>query len=137
MLRIIFILFLLVPLLELYLLIKVGSDIGGLATIALCLLTAAIGGLLVRLQGLQTLFDAQRQMAQGRLPAEAGVHGVMIAAAGVLLFLPGFATDTIGFLLLIPLVRNLLIRRIAGRYKAPDEGIIDAEIVEVDPHHLP
>jgi len=140
MLRIIFFLFLVVPLAELYVLIEVGAGIGGVATIALCLLTAAIGGLLVRFQGMQTLIRAQRQMAQGQLPAESGMHGILIAAAGILLFLPGFVTDTIGFLLLFPPIRHLLIRWFLGRRKSPataDDGIIDAEIIDVDPHHLP
>ncbi|MDQ6950500.1 MAG: FxsA family protein [Mariprofundales bacterium] len=143
MLRIIFFLFLIVPLIELYVLIRVGAGIGGLATIALCLLTAAIGGLLVRFQGMQILFNAQRQIAQGALPAEQGMHGIMIAAAGVLLFLPGFVTDSLGFLLLIPPIRQLVIRRLLGHQlagrnrRSPESGVIDAEIIEIDPHHLP
>lgn len=141
MLKVAFLLFVGVPLVELYLLIEVGSDLGGLTTIALCLLTAAIGGLLVRWQGLQTLFNAQRQLASGQIPADAGVHGIMIAAAGILLFLPGFVTDGIGFLLLIPTVRRLLITMLVGearrRRPAADDGIIDVEIVDSDHRHLP
>jgi len=139
--KIIFLLFLGIPLIELYVLIEVGSGIGGLSTIALCLLTAAIGGLLVRFQGLQTLFKAQKQLASGQLPADAGIHGIIIAAAGVLLFLPGFVTDTLGFLLLIPMIRGLIIDSFFGtmrsRTDTTDSGIIDAEIVDRDPHHLP
>ena len=65
MLRLLFLLFITIPLLELWLLIEVGSGIGGLSTIALCLLTAALGGFLIRYQGLSTLVDAQKRMAQG------------------------------------------------------------------------
>ncbi len=140
MLRRVFILFLVVPLLELYVLIEVGAGIGGLTTIALCLLTAAIGGILVRLQGLQTLFVAQRQLACGQLPAEAGLHGILIAAAGVLLLLPGFVTDAVGFILLIPAMRRLVIHIMFGSMayrKTEDDGIVDAEIIEIDPRKLP
>ncbi len=112
MLRILFILFITVPLLELWLLIEVGSGIGGLSTIALCLLTAAIGGLLIRWQGMSTLLDAQKRMMHGEAPVDHGLHGVMIALAGLLLFTPGFITDSIGFLLLFPPFRRLLISRL-------------------------
>ena len=135
MLRILFLLFITLPLLELYVLIKVGSGIGGLATISLCLLTAAIGGLLIRWQGMSTLFDAQRRMARGEIPAEHGFHGLMIALAGVLLFTPGFITDTIGFLLLVPPFRTWLIHRALPTRPGGGKGrsdIIDVEIVQDD-----
>ncbi|RME35475.1 MAG: FxsA family protein [Gammaproteobacteria bacterium] len=143
MLKLIFFLFLVLPLVELYLLIEIGAGIGGLTTIALCLLTAAIGGLLVRFQGLQTLFLAQRQLASGQIPAEAGLHGMLIASAGVLLFLPGFVTDTIGFLLLIPALRRLVIDllfsgpRPPGGGRSGDDGIVDAEIIEIETRRIP
>ncbi|MDQ6965117.1 MAG: FxsA family protein [Mariprofundales bacterium] len=140
-LRVALLLFVGVPLIELYLLIEVGSGIGGLSTIALCLFTAALGGLLVRFQGLQTVFSARKQLASGYLPAAEGVHGMMIAVAGILLFLPGFVTDTIGFMLLIPGVRRLLMSMLFGsaarQHSARDNGVIDAEIVDKPPHHLP
>lgn len=135
MLRILFLLFITLPLLELYVLIKVGSGIGGLPTIALCLLTAAIGGLLIRWQGMSTLFDAQRRLARGEIPAEHGFHGLLIALAGILLFTPGFITDTIGFLLLIPPFRQWLISRFLGSAPGSHPGrtdIIDVEIVRDD-----
>jgi len=137
MLRILFALFILLPLLELYVLIKVGSGIGGLPTIALCLLTAAVGGLLIRWQGMNTLIDAQKRLAHGEIPAEHGFHGVLIALAGVLLFTPGFITDTVGFLLLVPPVRTLIIRRllpISPTGRGPRSDIIDVEIIHDDKH---
>jgi len=134
MLRIFFILFITLPLAELYVLIRVGSDIGGLATIALCLFTAAFGGLLIRWQGLSTLFDAQKRMAHGELPAEHGIHGLLLALAGLLLFTPGLITDSLGFLLLIPALRTLLIRRwLPIRPAGPT--IIEAEIIETPQNH--
>jgi len=142
MLRIIFLLFITIPLLELWLLIKVGSDIGGLSTIALCLFTAALGGFLIRWQGMSTLIDAQKRMAQGEAPIENGMHGLMIAFAGILLFTPGFITDSAGFLLLFPPFRRLIISRLLpfqqinkphNRNQSPS-GVIDVEVITHDKH---
>jgi len=106
MLRLFVILFISLPLLELYVLIEVGKGIGGLSTIALCLLTAFAGGALIRWQGLMTLFDARRRLAEGELPAKHGIHGMLLALAGLLLFTPGFITDSAGFLMLVPALRR-------------------------------
>lgn len=134
MLKFLFFLFIALPLLELYVLIEVGSGIGGLSTIALCLLTAALGGLIIRLQGLITLIDARKRFSHGELPAEHGVHGLILAVSGLLLFTPGFITDSLGFLLLIPAIRRLIIRRIftyspVDSHPQHGETIIEAEII--------
>jgi len=142
MLRIIFLLFITIPLLELWLLIEVGSGIGGLSTIALCLFTAALGGLLIRWQGMSTLFDAQKRMAHGEAPVEHGMHGLMIAFAGVLLFTPGFITDSIGFLLLFPPFRRLVINKLLPiqqinqphQHQNSQSEIIDVEVITHDKH---
>jgi len=142
MLRMIFLLFITVPLLELWLLIRVGSGIGGLPTIALCLFTAALGGLLIRWQGMSTLLDAQKRMMHGEAPVEHGIHGLMIAFAGVLLFTPGFITDTVGFLLLFPPFRRLIIRKLLPfqQINTPHHGsrrqpeVIDVEVITHDHH---
>jgi UPF0716 protein FxsA len=134
MLRIIFLLFITIPLLELWILIEVGSGIGGISTIALCLFTAALGGFLIRWQGMSTLLDAQKRMAHGEIPADHGFHGLIIAFSGIMLFTPGFITDSIGFLLLVPPIRQLLINRfipIPGQQKS---DIINAEIIHDDKH---
>ena len=149
MLRIIFLLFITVPLMELWLLIEVGSGIGGLSTIALCLFTAALGGLLIRWQGMTTLLDAQKRMLQGEAPIDHGIHGLMIAFSGVLLFTPGFITDSIGFLLLFPPFRRLLIRKLIPiqQINQPHHGgqqhgsrhpaeVIDVEVITHDKHHF-
>ncbi len=140
MLKLLFALFIGLPLIELYVLIEVGARIGGFWTILLCLATAALGGLLIRIQGVLTLLDARARLARGEIPAEHGLHGAMLALAGFLLFTPGFITDAIGFLLLVPAVRRWLIRWLmpppgggwtngsGGRYDDP--MIIDAEIIE-------
>jgi UPF0716 protein FxsA len=141
MLKYLFALFILLPLAELYLLIEVGSGIGGFSTIALCLLTAAIGGMLVRLQGLQTLAQAKQMMDAGQPPAEQMIHGIMIASSGIMLFLPGFITDVIGFILLIPFVRNLIGHWLVGSVIIKQQGnkevVIEAEVIHPDKRNLP
>ncbi len=94
------------PLLELYVLIEVGSQIGTSWTILLSILTAALGGWLVRTQGFSVAFRAQQQMQQGTLPALELMEGTALLVVGFALLLPGFITDTIGFLLLIPTIRR-------------------------------
>lgn len=110
-----FLLFVGVPLIELYILIQVGQVVGALATIALCILTAALGAGLIRLQGLQTLMRARQNLDQGMAPAMEMLEGVALAAAGALLLTPGFATDVLGFALLVPPLRRLAIRSALGR----------------------
>lgn len=97
------------PLVELYVLIEVGSRIGALPTIALSIFTAVLGGLLVRLQGFSVLFRVQEAMARGELPALELMEGAMLLLVGLALLLPGFITDAAGFLLLIPPVRRAVI----------------------------
>ncbi len=133
MLKVLFLLFIIVPLLELYVLIEVGAGLGGFFTIALCLLTAALGGIIIRWQGLQTLFSAQRQLAQNQPPAEEMLHALLLGIAGICLFLPGFITDTVGFLLLIPALRSIMIHRIYIRTNT-QSTIIDVEIIDQNPH---
>ena len=97
------------PLIELYVLIEVGSEIGAVPTIALSVFTAILGGALVRMQGFAVLFRAQAQMANNELPALEMMEGVMLLLVGLALLLPGFITDAIGFLLLIPPLRRGLV----------------------------
>jgi len=112
MFRSLFILFLLVPLIEIYFLIKVGSIIGAGWTVFAVVGTAVLGAGLLRIQGLSTLQRAQLSMAKGEIPAVAMLEGVALAISGVLLLTPGFFTDTLGFILLIPVLRQSLIKRI-------------------------
>jgi UPF0716 protein FxsA len=99
------------PLIELYFLIQVGSVIGALPTIALSILTAVIGGALVRMQGLAVLMRVRAMLDQGEMPALELLDGAVLLVCGFALLLPGFVTDSVGFLLLIPPVRHALIRR--------------------------
>ncbi len=103
-----FILFLVIPILEIAAFIQIGSLIGLWPTLAGILLTAIAGAWLVRMQGLQTLNEAQQAGARGELPVGPLFHGVFILIAGLLLLTPGFVTDTLGFALLVPPLRRLI-----------------------------
>lgn len=108
MLGYLIILFTILPAIELYLLIKIGSSIGASSTIMIIILTGAIGAYLARLQGFYILRNIQQSLNQGKMPSEELLDGAMVLAGGVLLLTPGFITDTLGFLLLIPLTRDLI-----------------------------
>ncbi|GAB6034850.1 FxsA family protein [Galenea microaerophila] len=112
MFRILFLLLLLVPAIELYFLIKVGGMIGALPTILLTIFTAVVGATLMRSQGLMTLQRAQQAMMMGQLPQTAVIEGGLIFLGGLLLLIPGLITDFIGFLLLIPPLRQAIAARV-------------------------
>ncbi len=101
--------FIIVPILEMWLLISVGRQIGALPTIGLVLLTAVVGLALLRRQGLSTVLRAQQKMQAGELPAREMVEGIFLAVGGALLLTPGFFTDALGFACLIPGLRQLLL----------------------------
>lgn len=109
LLPLLFAVFLSVPLIEVWLLVKVGSLIGAGWTIFLVVLTAFIGAALVRAQGLSTLARSQELLHQGELPAVELLEGAALLIAGALLLTPGFLTDTVGFLLLLPPLRRRII----------------------------
>lgn len=115
MLRILFALFLLIPLFEIYLLIKVGGIIGAIPTVFLVVFTAVLGALLLRHQGLYTYARVQRAMSRGELPTVAMLEGVILLISGALLLTPGFFTDTLGFLGLIPPLRQWFILKVLER----------------------
>lgn len=123
-------LFVLIPLIEMWILIEVGAEIGALPTIALVVLTATLGLSLLKQQGVSTLMSARRKMDSGAIPASELVNGVMIAVGGALLLTPGFVTDTVGFLLLIPQTRRWLLFRLIDRYR--DKIVIEGEYQRVD-----
>ncbi len=109
--------FIIVPLAELAVLIKVGSYIGILWTFALILLTATIGVSILRVQGLSTLMRASQKMQEGRLPAKELAEGFLLALAGALLLTPGLITDACGFMLLVPSIRGRLAGSVLKRFK--------------------
>ena len=107
--------FLVVPIIEIYLLIQVGQVIGAGWTVLLVVLTAVIGVWLLRIQGLSTLTRAQQRLQENELPAREMLEGVALVIAGAFLLTPGFATDTLGFLLLFPPTRLWLVSIAASR----------------------
>ena len=107
--RYFFLLFITIPILEMWVLIEVGARIGALSTVALVFLTAALGLALLRQQGTDTLFKLNQKVAQGQLPASEILSGVMLAVGGALLLTPGFITDAIGFACLLPITRKPLV----------------------------
>ena len=145
-----FLIFLIVPFIEISLFIKVGSEIGIWNTILLCIVNAVIGAILVRIQGVNTLLALQAQMRKGEMPLQQIFDGLCITVAGALLVVPGFFTDVIGFSLLVPWVRKMLRgfmissmglsevsnRMAAGRTK-DGEDVIDGEFTRVDQDRLP
>jgi UPF0716 protein FxsA len=106
---VLFLLLLLVPLVEIYFLIKVGQVIGAIPTIALVVFTALLGSLLLRIQGWTTLQRTRLALAQGQVPALEMMEGVLLVLAGILLLMPGFFTDFVGFVLLVPPLRRALL----------------------------
>ncbi|HAT2715892.1 TPA: FxsA family protein [Aeromonas hydrophila] len=100
--------------LELTVMIEVGSVIGALPTVGLLILTAVLGSSLVRSEGIKTLFNAQQKMQQGEMPGREVMGGMMLALAGLLLIIPGFVTDFFGILLLQPWLRNKLADKLIG-----------------------
>ena len=104
-----FILFTLVPLLELYLLIKVGSHLGAEATILLIVLTGGVGALMARMQGFQVIVQIRERLREGVLPADELLAGGLIVVGGLLLVTPGLLTDVVGLALLLPFVRSRVV----------------------------
>lgn len=103
-----FLLFLIIPVIEIYLLIKVGSLIGGLATVAILLSISLAGAYLVRHQGFKIITEIREELSRGRLPAAQMLDGALIFVGGVLLMTPGFFTDFVGIFFLIPVTRRLI-----------------------------
>tara|TARA_B100001063_G_scaffold242892_1_gene272452 strand:+ start:1202 stop:1609 length:408 start_codon:yes stop_codon:yes gene_type:complete len=126
-----FLLFIGLPVLEIYLMIKMGTKIGALNTIALIFLTAIIGVYFAKLQGIQTLKSGMINLYQNKIPVYEMLSGASIAMAAFLLIVPGFFTDFIGFLLLIPFTRKIIfsiaLKKKTNNYK---KNTIDAEIIE-------
>jgi len=107
----------LVPILEIYLFIKIGSQIGAFNTISLIFITAIIGVIYARYEGLNTLRSGFSQLIKNEIPAYEMISGALLAFAALLLIVPGFATDFIGFLLIFPLTRKLIFNNFSKKFK--------------------
>lgn len=115
MFNLLILLFIFIPLIEIYLLIQIGAEIGALPTIALILFTAGLGVILLRIQGFVTLTKIKLNLDQGQLPAVTMLEGLMLLIAGVLLLTPGFFTDAIGFICLVPSIRSKIVHSVLKR----------------------
>ena len=125
----------LVPIVEIYLFIKIGAQIGAFNTISLIFITAIVGLIYARYEGLNTLKSGFTQMIKNELPAYEIISGTVIAFAALLLILPGFATDLIGFLLIFPLTRKLILNRFSKKIKSEkykQKNYIDGEFEDIE-----
>lgn len=124
-------LFTVVPLLELFILVKLGNLVGVAPTIALVIVTGVLGAWLARVQGLGVVRRLRSELAEGRLPAEAVIDGLLILVAGAVLLTPGLITDTVGFVLLVPPGRAAIRKIVAGAFarkvNRQDPTVIDVE----------
>ena len=124
----------LIPIIEIYLFIKIGTQIGAFNTISLIFITAIIGVIYARYEGLNTLRSGFSQLIKNELPAYEIISGATIALAALLLIIPGFATDIIGFLLLFPLTRKIIIKKFSFNKeykKKTDTDYIDGEYEDI------
>ncbi len=125
----------LVPIIEIYLFIKIGSQIGAFNTISLIFITAIIGIIYARYEGLNTLRSGLTQMIRNELPAYEIISGAAIAFAALLLIIPGFATYFLGFLIIFPLTRKIIFYKLSGKFKNRPEkkkDFIEGEFEDID-----
>tara|TARA_B100001027_G_scaffold51462_1_gene34231 strand:- start:1973 stop:2398 length:426 start_codon:yes stop_codon:yes gene_type:complete len=124
----------LTPIIEIYLFIKIGAQIGAFNTISLIFITAIIGIIYARYEGLNTLRSGFTQLLKNEIPAYEIISGAAIAFAAFLLILPGFATDVLGFLIILPLTRKLIFRKLSKNFKKEKyekKTYIDGEYEEI------
>ena len=133
-----FLIFIGLPALEIFLMIKIGGQIGAINTIALIFLTAIIGIFFARIQGLLTLKSGLKNLYQNKIPIYELLSGASIAFAALLLIVPGFLTDLIGFLILIPFSRNIILKTLFKNKTKVEETnkTIDGEIVNKEKDEL-
>ena len=120
------------PLIEIYLLIKIGSQIGAFNTISLILFTAFVGVIYARYEGFNTLKSAIGQLVKNEMPVYEIISGAALAFAAFLLILPGFVTDVIGLLIIFPLTRKLLFKSVTKNYPKKRKNFIEGEYEDID-----
>ena len=131
----IFLTIILIPVIEIYLLIKIGSEIGALSTILLIFTTAIVGVYYAKYEGLNTLKSGFAQLRKNETPAYEVISGAAIAFAALLLIIPGFATDVIGFLLIFPLSRKFIFNKLLNKFpqkKQERNNFIDGEFEDIE-----
>ena len=125
----------LIPVIEIYLFIKIGSQIGALTTITLIFVTAILGIIYARYEGLNTLKSAFVQLVKNEIPVYEIISGAAITFAALLLIIPGFATDIIGFLLIFPFSRKFILKMLSSKFqmkKKTNEKFVDGEYEEIE-----
>ena len=128
----------LIPIIEIYLFIKIGSQIGAFKTIFLIFLTAVVGVYYAKHEGLNTIKSGLTNIVKNQLPAYELISGAAIAFAAILLIIPGFATDILGFLLIFPPTRKILLTRISKNYeskKTEKKNFIEGEFEDIEDDH--
>ena len=125
----------LIPIIEIYLLIKIGTQIGAISTILLIFTTAIIGVYYAKYEGLNTLKSGFIQLSKNEMPAYEVLSGAVIAFAALLLIIPGFLTDVVGFLLIFPVTRKLIFEKLANKYKKDQKihnDYIEGDFEDID-----
>ena len=121
-----------IPIIEIYLFIKIGSQIGAISTISLILCTAILGVIYARYEGFNTLRSAVNQLLKNEIPFYEIISGAALAMAALLLILPGFLTDCIGLLIIFPPTRKLFFKKITSNYSQKKKNFIDGEYEDID-----
>ena len=128
----------LIPIIEIYLFIKIGSQIGAFKTIFLIFFTAVVGVYYAKHEGLNTIKSGLTNIVRNQIPAYELISGAAIAFAAILLIIPGFATDTLGFLLIFPLTRRIILAQISKKYegnKKEKKNFIEGEFEDIEDDH--
>ena len=128
----IFLLIILIPAIEIFLLIKIGSQIGAITTILLIFTTAIVGVYYAKYEGLNTLKSGFAQISKNKAPTREMISGAAIAIAALLLIIPGFATDIFGFLILFPFTRNFFLKSFFNKFKNKDEKVKKNNFIDGD-----
>ena len=131
----ILLLIILVPVIEIYLLIKIGSQIGAITTIFMIFMTAILGVYYAKSEGLNTFKSGFTQLSRNETPAYEAISGAAIAFAALLLIIPGFATDTFGFLLIFPPSRRFIFNRLSNKFKPKEnrqKNLIDGDFEDIE-----
>ena len=127
-----------IPVIEIYLFIKIGAQIGAITTISLIFVTAIVGVYYARYEGLNTLKTGFSHLSKQQTPAYEIISGAAIAFAALLLIIPGFATDIIGFLLIFPTTRKIILNKFSKKFshkKNNKNNFIDGEFEDIDDHN--
>ena len=135
----ILLLIILLPVIEIYLFIKIGAQIGALTTIFLIFITAVLGVYYARYEGLNTLKAGFVQLSKKETPAYEVISGAAIAFAALLLIIPGFATDLLGFFLIFPITRKIILNKFSKKFsskKNTKNNFIDGEFEDIDDHNV-